>query len=207
LENAPNLLHLTVTHSSSDIATLELLSTYLNQLETLVLDNVEFITEPHVPINVSPSLSLKKISFGVVNMVFDRQLVLLDYIKRKYTRLVSFDLYEPRADEWNLRETLRFTATCIIPFIRYYGQQMKSMRLESLAEEPNLFVILDELDCKLHSFSVDTFWSINSFRIITASNQCKFIQELSLKNYDVFEDGDLEYPNAPFEQLDKFVSS
>jgi hypothetical protein len=139
-------------------------------------------------------------------MAFDRQLVLLDYVKRKYTQLVSFDLYEPQAEEWNHEEISRFTAEGIIPFIRYYGQQMKSMRLESLKEKPNLFIVLDELDCKLHSFSVDTLWGVSPFRVITASNQCKFIQELSLRRYDIFEDDDLEFPKAPFEQLDKFVS-
>jgi hypothetical protein len=181
LKNAPQLLSFKMMNADITLNDLETIHGDLPFLHSLILCDVH-ITITELPETIIPAPLMKKLLLYLKYVKAESQIQLLHYIRSKYPRLEHFRFWNPTQDIWEHQDRISFSKHGLMPFLQEIGPQLKSLELSSISLEQHFFKHLDLYDCQLQSFYAFTFDRRNILCHLAQSNQCQYLEKLTLQN-------------------------
>jgi hypothetical protein len=181
LKNAPQLLSFKMMNANLTLNDLETIHRDLPFLHSLILFDVH-ITITELPETIIPAPLMKKLLLYLKYVKAESQIQLLHYIRSKYPRLEHFRFWNPTQDIWEHQDRLSFSQHGLMPFLQEISPRLKSLELSSISLEQHFFKHLDLYGCQLQSLYAFTFDRRNILCHLSQSNQCQYLEKLTLQN-------------------------
>ncbi|KAI8883322.1 hypothetical protein K501DRAFT_314505 [Backusella circina FSU 941] len=188
LNNAPNIKTLKIVKSLMLLEALEKIHANLPSLESLSLHDVRIIST-HTPAEITPAANLKELSFHD-EMPWSRlEACWLEYVYRKYPNLLHLTLSVTPVDldAWTLEEATVFTREDIMPIVRCLGPRLKRLKIYGNTLAPTVFEDMDSIGCQIMELDVNNLYKSMTIYPLVLSNQCRYIQSLSLRDLVMFD--------------------
>jgi hypothetical protein len=206
LENSPNIKTLKILKSLMLLETLEIIHTNLPLLESLFLNDVRIISD-RAPEHITPVVTLKKLSFHD-EMPWSRlEACWLEYVCRKYPNLfyLTLSVTPVCLDAWTPEEVSVFTKEGILPILSSVGPQLKQLKIYGNTLEPSLFKYMDSIGCRIKELDVNNLYNTMPIYPLLLSDQCKYIQSLTLRDLVLFDFGLLKNKLPVLKSLELFL--
>jgi hypothetical protein len=181
LVNAPCLSQLAMRGFGITFDDLELLHDTLPCLYSVKLQRIR-INHDFVPTNIKPATSVRIFTLGTRCGIIQMKTEWLRYMKRKYTRLLEWELLCPnnRLDQpIGINE---FHKEGIYPLVQTFGSRLHTLSVNINNYPTNFFKVLDDAGCRIQNLKFNT--DLGAFEDFTCSNQITSICTLVIDDAD-----------------------
>ncbi|KAI8884406.1 hypothetical protein K501DRAFT_312922 [Backusella circina FSU 941] len=151
-------------------------------LEDFTLDDA-ILVQNTKPFNSTPAPFVNTISwtFEKINHSLDKTdtyIECLIYTKEKYNQLTSLDISLNVAEFYNGVDMVKVFDQGWLPLLQRMGPQLKSLKRVDVPPQVNIFKILDDLNCRIESLSLDVTGNMTVLDDFIISDQSKYMRYL-----------------------------
>jgi hypothetical protein len=191
LKNMPALKKLQLSMASCEFGldNCERIHLTAPSLDEFVLDDAILVHNAK-PCNVKQAPLVRKISWSIKNIhhALDKTntyIECLEYAKEKYSALTELDISLNVAEFYQGVALDKVFNQGWLPLLQRIGPQLKRIKRIDVPTGVNIFKVLDDLNCKVESLSLDVTGNKTVLGDFIKSNQSRYVKDLYLGGINI----------------------